>query len=164
MVIPELIAGVPTLLVLKQPDLGTALILGLIFISICSLTRIQGRSVVAVAVGVAVLLPVTWSYVLKDYQKNRIVSFLNPEHEARVAEIVREEFPEAFLSVSSEVLPQYREYERFSTVCLNACGGPRDSRYVRPDISATAASAHPSHAGRDPDYQRQLPEAGRTRA
>jgi N-methylhydantoinase A len=54
-----------------------------------------------------------------------LFSFLNPAHEARVAEIVREEFPEAFLSVSSEVLPQYREYERFSTVCLNAFIGPR---------------------------------------
>ena len=60
-----------------------------------------------------------------------LFSFLNPEHEARVAEIVREEFPEAFLSVSSEVLPQYREYERFSTVCLNAYIGPKVSRYVR---------------------------------
>ena len=60
-----------------------------------------------------------------------LFSFLNPEHEARVAEIVREEFPEAFLSASSEVLPQYREYERFSTVCLNAYIGPRVSRYVR---------------------------------
>jgi len=60
-----------------------------------------------------------------------LFSFLNPEHEARVAEIVREEFPEAFLSVSSEVLPQYREYERFSTVCLNAYIGPRVSSYVR---------------------------------
>ena len=60
-----------------------------------------------------------------------LFSFLNAEHEARVAEIVREEFPEAFLSVSSEVLPQYREYERFSTVCLNAYVGPRVSRYVR---------------------------------
>jgi N-methylhydantoinase A/oxoprolinase/acetone carboxylase beta subunit len=60
-----------------------------------------------------------------------LFSFLNPEHEARVAEIVREEFPDAFLSVSSEVLPQYREYERFSTVCLNAYIGPRVSSYVR---------------------------------
>jgi N-methylhydantoinase A/oxoprolinase/acetone carboxylase beta subunit len=60
-----------------------------------------------------------------------LFSFLNAEHEARVAEIVREEFPDAFLSVSSEVLPQYREYERFSTVCLNAYIGPRVSRYVR---------------------------------
>src|ERR687895_1955707 len=60
-----------------------------------------------------------------------LFSFLNPAHEQRVAEIVREEFPEAFLSVSSEVLPQYREYERFSTVCLNAYVGPKVSRYVR---------------------------------
>src|SRR6266498_5312076 len=60
-----------------------------------------------------------------------LFSFLNSQHEARVAEIVREEFPDAFLSVSSEVLPQYREYERFSTVCLNAYIGPRVSRYVR---------------------------------
>jgi N-methylhydantoinase A/oxoprolinase/acetone carboxylase beta subunit len=60
-----------------------------------------------------------------------LFSFLNPQHESRVAEIVREEFPDAFLSVSSEVLPQYREYERFSTVCLNAYIGPKVSRYVR---------------------------------
>jgi 5-oxoprolinase (ATP-hydrolysing)/N-methylhydantoinase A len=60
-----------------------------------------------------------------------LFSFLNPAHEARVAEIVREEFPEAFLSVSSEVLPQYREYERFSTVCLNAYVGPKVAGYVR---------------------------------
>lgn len=60
-----------------------------------------------------------------------LFSFVNPAHEARVAEIVREEFPEAFLSVSSEVLPQYREYERFSTVCLNAYIGPKVASYVR---------------------------------
>jgi N-methylhydantoinase A len=59
-----------------------------------------------------------------------LFSFLNPVHEQRVAEIVREEFPEAFLSVSSEVLPQYREYERFSTVCLNAFVGPKVATYV----------------------------------
>ena len=60
-----------------------------------------------------------------------LFSFLNPAHEERVAEIVREEFPDAFLSVSSEVLPQYREYERFSTVCLNAFIGPKVATYVR---------------------------------
>jgi N-methylhydantoinase A len=59
-----------------------------------------------------------------------LFSFLNPEHERRVAAIVREEFPEAFLSVSSEVIPQYREYERFSTVGLNAYVGPKVSNYI----------------------------------
>ena len=60
-----------------------------------------------------------------------LFSFLNPAHEQRVAEIVREEFPEAFLSVSSEVIPQYREYERFSTVGLNAFIGPKVSSLRR---------------------------------
>jgi 5-oxoprolinase (ATP-hydrolysing) len=57
-------------------------------------------------------------------------SYLNPAHEQRVKEILLEEFPEAYLSVSNEVLPLYREFERFSTVALNAYVGPRVSRYV----------------------------------
>ena len=51
-------------------------------------------------------------------------SYLNPAHEQRVKEILLEEFPEAYLSVSNEVLPLYREFERFSTVALNAYVGP----------------------------------------
>jgi 5-oxoprolinase (ATP-hydrolysing) len=57
-------------------------------------------------------------------------SYLNPGHERRIKTILEEEFPEAYLSVSHEVLPLYREYERFSTVCLNAYIGPRVARYV----------------------------------
>ncbi len=60
-----------------------------------------------------------------------LFSFKNPKHEKMVAKIVKEEYPEAFLSVSSEVFPQYREYERFSTVALNAFVGPKVSNYVR---------------------------------
>ncbi|MEZ5100953.1 MAG: hydantoinase/oxoprolinase family protein [Thermoleophilia bacterium] len=57
-------------------------------------------------------------------------SYLSPEHEQRVAAILREELPEAYLSVSHEVLPLYREFERFSTVALNAYVGPKVSRYL----------------------------------
>ncbi|GAA1668025.1 N-methylhydantoinase A [Citricoccus zhacaiensis] len=57
-------------------------------------------------------------------------SYLNPAHERRIGEIVTEEFPEAFLSLSSEIVPLYREYERFSTTALNAFVGPRVSRYL----------------------------------
>ena len=60
-----------------------------------------------------------------------LFSFLNDEHEKRVAAIVREEFPGAYSAVSTEVIPQYREYERFSTVALNAFVGPKVSNYVR---------------------------------
>jgi 5-oxoprolinase (ATP-hydrolysing) len=57
-------------------------------------------------------------------------SYLNPSHEQRVREILAEELPDAYLSVSHEVLPLYREFERFSTVALNAYVGPKVSRYV----------------------------------
>jgi 5-oxoprolinase (ATP-hydrolysing) len=57
-------------------------------------------------------------------------SYLNPTHERRIKEILLEELPEAYLSVSHEVLPLYREFERFSTVCLNAYVGPKVARYV----------------------------------
>src|SRR5947209_3215838 len=57
-------------------------------------------------------------------------SYLSPAHEQRIKEIVLEEFPDCYLSVSHEVLPLYREYERFSTVALNAYIGPKVSRYL----------------------------------
>lgn len=57
-------------------------------------------------------------------------SYLNGDHERRVKEIVAEEFPECYLSVSSDVVPLYREFERFSTTALNAYVGPAVSRYL----------------------------------
>ena len=83
LVVPALIAGLPTMLVMKQPDLGTALILGLTFVTICALMRIQTRSLLWLFSSAAIVLPFTWGYVLKDYQKQRITSFLNPEMDIR---------------------------------------------------------------------------------
>lgn len=60
-----------------------------------------------------------------------LFSFLNPAHERRVKEIIKEEYPEAYISLSSEVLPQFREYERFTTTGLNAYIGPTTARYIK---------------------------------
>ncbi len=57
-------------------------------------------------------------------------SFQNSEHEKQTAEICREEFPEAYLSVSSEISPEIRDYRRVSTTVINAYVGPALSRYV----------------------------------
>src|SRR5438309_1373517 len=59
-----------------------------------------------------------------------LFSFLNPAHERRAAEIIAEEAPGIALSLSHEVVPLYREYERFSTTCLNAYVGPKSVRYL----------------------------------
>lgn len=60
-----------------------------------------------------------------------LFSFLNPAHEKRVKEIIMEEYPEVYISLSSEVLPQFREYERFTTTGLNAYIGPSTSKYIK---------------------------------
>ena len=57
-------------------------------------------------------------------------AYRNPAHEARMAEIVAEMMPEAYISVSSAVLPQIKEYERLSTTVVNSYIGPVVRRYM----------------------------------
>lgn len=56
-----------------------------------------------------------------------LFSFLNPTHELRVAELIEQEYPEAFVSISSTVNPEFREYERASTTVIDA--------YVKPEVT-----------------------------
>ncbi len=60
-----------------------------------------------------------------------LFSFINPAHEQRIREIILEEFPGCYVSISSEILPQVREYERTSTTAVNAYVGPVLGRYLR---------------------------------
>jgi N-methylhydantoinase A len=57
-------------------------------------------------------------------------SFANAEHEQQAAQLVREELPGAYLTVSSELLPSIRFYDRVSTTVLNSYVGPKLSSYL----------------------------------
>ncbi len=57
-------------------------------------------------------------------------SYANPAHERRAAEILAAKLPGVRLSISSEVCPEVREYERFSTTCANAYVQPLMARYL----------------------------------
>jgi N-methylhydantoinase A len=57
-------------------------------------------------------------------------SFRNPAHEQRTREILERELPGVYVSVSTEILPQIRVYERHSTTALNAYSGPILKRYL----------------------------------
>ncbi len=59
-----------------------------------------------------------------------LFSYLDPRHELRAAELVREELPGAFVTTSAGVSPQFREFERFTTACMNAFVGPGTARYL----------------------------------
>ena len=61
---------------------------------------------------------------------NFLHAYANPAHEQRMREILTEEHPEAIVSLSSEVLREYREYERSMTTLVDAAVKPKVSRYV----------------------------------
>jgi N-methylhydantoinase A len=67
-----------------------------------------------------------------------LFSYLDATHERRAAEIVREELPEAFVTTSADVSPQFREFERFTTATMNAFVGPGTGRYLERLTAALA--------------------------
>ncbi len=67
-------------------------------------------------------------------------SYANPTHERRIAEILRQELPGMSLTLSSEVCPEIREYERQSTACANAYVQPLMARYLE-DVQTRLAES-----------------------
>ena len=60
-----------------------------------------------------------------------LFAFMHPEHERRVGEALREALPDVHVSLSSEVLPEFREYERFSTTAADAYLAPKLAAYLK---------------------------------
>ncbi len=73
-----LLAGPPLALVLIQPDLGTSLVLGAILAGTLFMAGASIRWLTAGTVLLVAMLPVVWTQVLQDYQKQRLISFLDP--------------------------------------------------------------------------------------
>lgn len=77
-VILALIYLVPALLIMKQPDLGTMIVIVFIFCCMVFIYGIPYRAIfLAISLGI-IALPVIWSFYLKQHQKNRILTFLYP--------------------------------------------------------------------------------------
>jgi len=73
-------------------------------------------------------------------------AYRNDIHERRAGEILRRLMPGAFIALSSEVLPEFREYERLSTTVINAYAGPRMAGYLAGfarDMKAAGARVMP---------------------
>ncbi len=77
--IPLLLTGLPFLLILKQPDLGTALMLGIIFVSMTLFVKLRWHTFATLSGTAGLLAFLSWKYFLKPYQRQRIETFLNPE-------------------------------------------------------------------------------------
>jgi rod shape determining protein RodA len=79
------LTAIPLVLIAREPDLGTAVTLVPMFLGIAYVAGMRMRLLGILAVAAIVSAPIAWSYALKDYQKSRIETFLDPSQDARGA-------------------------------------------------------------------------------
>ncbi|MEQ1879038.1 MAG: FtsW/RodA/SpoVE family cell cycle protein, partial [Bdellovibrionia bacterium] len=82
---PLALLAVPFIMTAKQPDLGTAIMQAAVVITMLMFVKIRRRILVVCAVVMAVALPAAWVFSLKEYQKQRIVTFIEPGKDPRGA-------------------------------------------------------------------------------
>ena len=75
----------PLALIAKEPDLGTAVTLIPVFLAIAYLAGMQMRIFGYMALSLVLIAPVAWKFALKDYQKRRISTFIDPSQDAKGA-------------------------------------------------------------------------------
>ena len=73
----------PLALVMLQPDLGTSLVFAAILVGMLWMSGASMKWLGAMAAAVLAMIPVAWTYLLRDYQKERLTSFLNPAAESQ---------------------------------------------------------------------------------
>jgi rod shape determining protein RodA len=85
LMVPVLLVLVPVLLIMAQPDLGTALVILAVSGSMMLFVNIDKRLLIGIGLGFLILAPIAYKFVLKDYQRQRIITFLNPQSDPRGA-------------------------------------------------------------------------------
>lgn len=73
------LVGPPLALVMLQPDLGTSLVFGAILAGMLWMSGASLRWLAVLAAGVVAMVPIAWTYVLRDYQKERLTAFLDAD-------------------------------------------------------------------------------------
>jgi rod shape determining protein RodA len=80
LITPVIVTAIPFVLIVRQPDLGTAMLVALVAASITLYIKIERRTLIGLIVSGALAIPVVWSF-LKGYQKQRILTFLDPDRD-----------------------------------------------------------------------------------
>ncbi|HFC29618.1 MAG TPA: rod shape-determining protein RodA [Oceanospirillales bacterium] len=76
-----LILMIPVLLIFKQPDLGTAILVAVSGLFVLFLAGLSWKYIAGGVVAVAAAAPVMWLFFMQEYQKKRVLTFLNPEND-----------------------------------------------------------------------------------
>ncbi|MBI4925978.1 MAG: rod shape-determining protein RodA [Bdellovibrio sp.] len=78
LVLPTLLLIIPCGLIAMEPDLGTGLIIMLVGLSMFLFMKIQAKTLLILGICATILLPLSYQFVLKPYQKQRLTSFIDP--------------------------------------------------------------------------------------
>lgn len=78
-----ILLAIPLLLILKQPDLGTAVTLLPVFLGVVFVAGMRMKWLVVACLSAVLISPIVWTFVLKDYQKDRVMTFLDPSKDAK---------------------------------------------------------------------------------
>jgi rod shape determining protein RodA len=79
------LAVLPVVLIMRQPDLGTAVTVIPVYLAIVYVAGLPTRILAVVAVVAVLAAPVAWKFVLKDYQRQRVLTFVDPSKDTRGA-------------------------------------------------------------------------------
>jgi rod shape determining protein RodA len=74
-----IMCALPTLLIAKQPDLGTSILIATAGVFVLFMSGMSWRIIAFVATVISAFLPVLWLFLMHDYQRQRVLTFLNPE-------------------------------------------------------------------------------------
>ena len=80
---PLLLLALPAFLIIIEPDLGTMLVVCFIAFSVFMFVKIKWQSILIIAIVGILSVPVAYQFVLKDYQKERVKTFMNPSRDPR---------------------------------------------------------------------------------
>lgn len=94
--------------------------------------NVQGEALLPLDdASVEALLPLIKKHEIEAVAAGLLHAYANPAHELRVQEIIRNAYPDLPISLSSDVCPEIREYERQSTTCANAYVQPKMAGYLK---------------------------------
>jgi len=79
LLVPMTLTGIPFILIMKQPDLGTALMFCFVFMSMTLFVKLKWSTIGILSGICGSAIPIAWKFFLKPYQKMRVLTFLDPE-------------------------------------------------------------------------------------
>ncbi len=79
LVVSSVLVVIPVLLIARQPDLGTAILVGSAGFFVLFLAGVRWRVIISLGVMLSLMAPLLWKFALRDYQRDRILTLLDPE-------------------------------------------------------------------------------------